>query len=190
VKHTLTKKQRAALIEWAAEGLQLAEINDRAAECDPPFKVEYNQLKHVRRQANKQFSRLRDEFEKDALDEGLARRAVRIRELEALFDRHLALIKARADEMDGEVAGGHTGLLVRDYRGKEADRAVYKYDAALVKEARGLFDDIAREKGERRQGIDLALTKELDAFLDRLKDNLDADTYAKVLALAAGVEAS
>lgn len=155
MKHNLTKEQRELVITWAVEGLNINEVQRRAQECDPPFEVRYNQLKHIRRHANKNYSNLREEFDREALGEGLARRAVRIRQLEDLFDRHIALIRARGEEMAAEVAGGDTGLLVRDYKGKEADVAVYKYDAALVKEMRGLFDDIARELGDRKTNMDL-----------------------------------
>lgn len=156
MKHNLTKEQRELITIWAAEGLNINEVQRRAGECDPPFEVTHNQLKHVRRHANKNYSNLREEFDREALSEGLARRAVRIRQLEELFDRHVTLIRARGAELAKDnVAGGSTGLLVRDYKGKDADRAVYKYDAALVREMRGLFDDIARELGERKTNVDL-----------------------------------
>jgi len=151
----LARKQQNALLEWAAEGLQLSEINERGAKFDPPFEVEYLQLKNARQRSKKRYSVLREEFEAEAVSEGLARRAVRIRGLQALFDKHLELIHARGEEMADEVAGGATGLMARDYRGKDADRAVYKYDAALIRELRGLLDDIAKELGERRTNVDL-----------------------------------
>ena len=48
---------------------------------------------------------------------------------------------------------------------------------------RETLDDIAKEMGHRRQGIDLA-TQELEAFLDRAKHKLPAEQYAALLALA------
>jgi hypothetical protein len=157
----LTRSQQNKLLEWTAEGLRLPEINERAAKFDPPFKVEYLQLKHARERAKKRFLELRADFEKEALAEGLARKATRIREMSALLDRHCALIKARGEEMSNEIAGGETGLLVRDYKGKDADVAVYKYDSALIREMRGLFDDIAKELGERKTNVDLSGSGEL-----------------------------
>ena len=50
--------------------------------------------------------------------------------------------------------GGKTGLMSLDYKGKDADRAVYKLDAALLKELRDLEREIAIELGqwaERRE---------------------------------------
>jgi hypothetical protein len=175
----LKRKQQNALLEWAAEGLRLPEINERAAEFDPPFEASYLQLKHARTRAKKRFSELREDFEKEALSEGLSRKAVRIRRLAQLAE------KIEADLLDRD------RLWVQEPKQVGAQVIeVERFNAAEVKEYRGLPDDIARELGERRQSIDLALTKELDALLDRLRDNLDADTYAKVLALAAGVETS
>src|SRR5688572_17328783 len=154
-KHNLTTGQRRLLVAWAAEGLDLREINECAAKEDPPFEVTENNLKHVRRHGKKTYSQLKEEYEREAATEGYARRGVRIREISALIDRHLALIKARGEEMAGEVAGGGTGLLARDYRGKDADTLVYKYDAAPVREVRGLWDDLAREVGDRKTNMDL-----------------------------------
>lgn len=54
---------------------------------------------------------------------------------------------------------------------------------------RETLDDIAKEMGHRRAGIDLdILDKERDAILDRLRDNLDEATYAQVLSAIAGAE--
>jgi hypothetical protein len=145
----LTKEQRKLLVAWAAEGLTFDEINQRAAQRDPPFYVEPNQLKHVRRQAKKTYSQLREEFEREAHSEGLARRAVRLREK---MSRHALLnrvIAERADHIEMQDApGGKTGLLALDYKGKDADRAVYKLDAALLKELRDLEREIAIELGQ------------------------------------------
>lgn len=149
MKHNLTKEQRKLLVAWAAEGLELWEINERAHLCDPPFKVEWNQLKHVRKQAKKTYSQLKEEFEREAVNEGLARRAVRLREK---MERHALLkqvIRERADHVEMQDApGGKTGTLCLDYRGKDADRAVYKLDAALLKEMRELEREIAIELGQ------------------------------------------
>ena len=46
---SLTYQQRLKLFEWAAELLQLWEINERAGKEDPPFEVEWVQLKHARK---------------------------------------------------------------------------------------------------------------------------------------------
>ena len=51
---------------------------------------------------------------------------------------------------------------------------------------RETLDDIAKEMGHRRTGVDIDLVeKELDATLDRLKDNLSPEVYAQVVAAIA-----
>lgn len=150
----LTRKQQNKLLEWAAEGLRLDEINERAAKFDPPFEVEWLQLKHARKRAGKRFNELRERFEQEAFNEGLARRAVRLREKMARHSLLKQVISERgqAEDMQG-VAGGKTGLLVKDYKG-QSERAVYKTDVALLKELRDLEREIAIELGqwaERRE---------------------------------------
>ena len=156
----LKRKQQNALLEWAAEGLRLPEINDRAAKFDPPFEVEWLQLKHARKRAGKRFSELREQFEKEALSEGLARRAVRIRRLAELAE------KIEEDFYENKRLWVKEPKQVGD---KVID--VERFNAAEVKEYRGLLDDIAREIGDRRTKIDLRtidVTKLSDEELDAI----------------------
>lgn len=53
---------------------------------------------------------------------------------------------------------------------------------------RETLDDIAKEMGHRRQGIDVAVEKELEQFLDRLRDKLPPDRYAEILTVIASSE--
>ena len=57
MKTKLTIEQRQQLYEWAAQLMRLSEINDRAAKFDPPFKVDYLQLKWARKRAGVKFHR-------------------------------------------------------------------------------------------------------------------------------------
>jgi hypothetical protein len=130
----LKQKQQNALLEWAAEGLRLPEINERAVVFNPPFEIEYNQLKHARRRSAKRFGEMREEYEKEALAEGLSRKAVRIRRLAQLAE------KLEADLLDNDrlwvQEPRQVGALVIE---------VERFNAAEVKEYRALLDDIARE---------------------------------------------
>ncbi len=147
MKLALARHQRNALLSWAAEGLRLREINERAAQFDPPFEVEYLQLKHARKRSKTKFEQLREEFENEAIGEGLARKAVRIREKSHRHDLLNQIIAERSVSEDMQaVAGGKTGLLVKDY--KNGLMAVYKLDAALLKELRDLEREIAIEVGQ------------------------------------------
>src|SRR5262249_9545195 len=140
----LLPKQRAAALEWAAEGLRLAQINERAAEFDPPFELHYYQLKNFRARSKAQFSKMRAELEAEALADGLARRAVRIRRLSELAEK----IEEDFYQRDR--------LWVNEPKLLGAEVIdVEKFNAAEVKEYRGLLDDIARELGDRRTKIDM-----------------------------------
>src|SRR5262249_553496 len=140
----LTRKQRSALLEWAAEGLRLAEINERAAKWDPPFEVEYLQLKNARKRSGTKFTELREQLEAEATDEGLARKGVRV--------RRPAKVGERVEEDFYE----NDRLWVQEPKQVGTQVLdVEKFNAAEVKEYRGLLDDIARELGDRRTRIDM-----------------------------------
>jgi hypothetical protein len=57
--------------------------------------------------------------------------------------------------------GARTGFITRDYKGKDADTAVYSFDAALMRERRELRRQIAQELGEwaDERRLSLALPK-------------------------------
>jgi hypothetical protein len=50
-----------------------------------------------------------------------------------------------------DVPGGTTGLLVKDYKGKEADQLVYKVDTGLLGELRGHERQAAAELASGRR---------------------------------------
>jgi len=70
----LQHEQRQQLYGWAAELLRLDEINERAAKFDPPFEVDYLQLKWARRCAGVRFRQdLKRDYEQ-AIARGIAAR--------------------------------------------------------------------------------------------------------------------
>src|ERR1017187_5622963 len=63
-----------------------------------------------------------------------------------------------------EVPGGTTGLLVKDYKGKDADTLVYKVDTGLLAELRNHEKQAAEELGqwsEKRKLPEDALQNEI-----------------------------
>ncbi len=78
--------------------------------------------------------------------QGIRDKDNRLNNLQRRIDKMHALIDARAAKMaeTEEIEGGETGLLVRDYKGQAAYnengklemKAVYKFDAALMRELR------------------------------------------------------
>jgi len=116
--------------------------------CDPPFEVEWHQLKHVRKVSKTRISELRKRFREEATCEGVANSFARIR----AKARRIGLLEQirieRGQDVNiQEVPGGKTGLLVREYKG-HSDLPVYKIDAALLKEIRDLEREIAIELGQ------------------------------------------
>jgi hypothetical protein len=77
--------------------------------------------------------------------------SVRANRIAALEDRHRRLqmiVDERGAEMAGETPGGASGLLCRDYKGKNADTAVYKVDTGLLSEFREHEKQVAVELGQ------------------------------------------
>jgi hypothetical protein len=74
-------------------------------------------------------------------------RNARVKALQDTLDRCRRLIEARAADMP-DVPGGSTGLLVRDYKGKDANQPVYKADTPLLAEMRATMKQAAEELGQ------------------------------------------
>ena len=79
----------------------------------------------------------------------ISSRNARVQALQDLFDRARQVIDARAkDKTMAAVPGGATGLLFRDYKGKDADVPVYRVDTALMAEQRAIMRQAAEELGQ------------------------------------------
>src|ERR1039457_6640817 len=75
------------------------------------------------------------------------RRSWRVEVLQKRIDSMLALSEARAVEYAAD-PGGSTGLLVKDYRGKDANQLVWKFDAALEARIADNLKQAAIEEGQ------------------------------------------
>jgi hypothetical protein len=73
-----------------------------------------------------------------------------------------------------DVPGGGSGLLVRDYKGKEADRLVTRIDPSVV-------SLVAELRGHERQGA-----QELDQWKSRVEERKVIDAWPAAVTLAAG----
>jgi len=91
------------------------------------------------------------------LAEGIIQRQItnrnaRVGLLQDLVERMRRVIEERGAEV-ADVPGGSSGLLVKTYKGKDADTAVYRFDAALVEQMNATckqVDKRAKEPNERR----------------------------------------
>ena len=83
--------------------------------------------------------------------------------------------------------GGHTGMLVKDYRGKNAEQEIWKFDAALVEKFAHVLKQAAIEEGqwtEKRDvsgGVSMA---ELERRLNAGRDRVAAEKKARDAAAA------
>ena len=103
----------------------------------------------MRLTGNEQVSARIEELKKIICD-GIVRleireRSSRVQILQDVLDRIRQLMAARAFEYASH-PGGSTGLLVRDYRGKNSDREILKFDASLVAQMREVLKQAAIEE--------------------------------------------
>jgi hypothetical protein len=76
----------------------------------------------------------------------ISSRNARIQALQSRWDKMRQVIEERgASEEYSSVPGGTTGLLTKDYKGKQADTPVYKVDTALLAELRAHERQAAEE---------------------------------------------
>lgn len=95
------------------------------------------------------------EVAEKSLKVAISDRNKRLELLQDSVDRIGKLIKERgAEDTMQAVPGGSTGLLCRDYKGKDATQAVYRFDAALIEKRNETLKQAAIEEGqwtEKRQ---------------------------------------
>lgn len=146
----VSKKSRAHRQDEAAQLL----AEDRLSDREIAAQVEITDRQLWRWKKLPEFAAKVEKIRTDAAAQlaaqGVRLKQNRINRLQARLDKMDALIEARGAKMaeTQEIEGGETGLLVRDYKGKDADRAVYSFDAALVREMRDHEKQAAIELGE------------------------------------------
>lgn len=143
----LKKSQKEKLLEWISEGLQSDEINARAAVFDPPFDVSRQQVDWYRSTREKNIAALTAVGEYDALTAGLAIRSERVRKLQqlaALMEKDLFGGFLWTDQVKSLGSGEFMEIV--DYE---------EFNTAEVQQYRGVLDDIAKEMGERKAGVEL-----------------------------------
>ena len=100
-------------------------------------------------------------FADKALKEGLARREKRVTVLVQMHDKLLQIVEERAaDPALQAIPGGKTGLVTRQMKGIGKGKEFrlveqYQADTRLVKELRGVEEQIARELGQWQERIEV-----------------------------------
>lgn len=142
VKPPLTAKQKAALIEWIAEGIGLSEINSRAGKFKPAFRVSRQLLSYYRQTVAGPELERRKAANAAAFARGFALKEKRIQALDKLAREVLKDLKS-------------TGLWLLqgiETTGQGDDKEYHrieKFNSAELDAFRSLLDDIAREQGAR-----------------------------------------
>ena len=115
----------------------------------------------------------------------IRKRSSRVEVLQDNLNRMCGLIEARALEYSDD-PGGATGLLAKDYRGKNAEQEIWKLDTALVTQINATMKQAAIEEGqwsEKREMSGRLPLSEVKARLNVTRDRLAAEKKA---ALAKG----
>jgi hypothetical protein len=142
----LRKKQKEAVYAWIAEGLESDEINERAASFRPAFQVSRQQVDWYRKRASVELEDIRKAGRLEALSEGLARKEVRVSRLQQL-----------AALMERDLFGGFLWTENVKSVGSGPEQQIVdfeEFNKAEVDAYRGVLDDIARELGHRKQGVE------------------------------------
>lgn len=80
----LDSTQKEIIIEYLAEGLNSTEVIDRAKNADAPFSVTKRQVNYYRKMFQDKINDKMLEWEEGAINRGLARKCIRIKELQEL----------------------------------------------------------------------------------------------------------
>ena len=146
----LSKHQRELLLKWIGEGLETDEINKRAAKCNLPFKVRRSLVDHYRKTRKADLDEIKKSGEHSALSAGLALKEERVKRLDELANilwENITLGPDRLWQKDVKSIGSGETAEVVDFE---------TFNAALVREFRGLLDDISKEVGQRKSIVEVS----------------------------------
>jgi hypothetical protein len=78
---------------------------------------------------------------------GIRQRTARVQILQDNLDAMRRIVAARAFKYSADMAGA-TGLMMKDYRGKNSEKEIWKFDAALVSQMNEVLKQAAIEEGQ------------------------------------------
>lgn len=167
---TLLPDQMDALIGWIAEGLTQGQIFNRAINFDPPFEPSPFQISYYRKSREIDIVALRKSNEAVAITQGLALRSERLKALLRLAGRledELYLKNKLWLDRTKSLAVG---------KGQYEKIEEIEFNAALVKELRAAYGDIAAEVGGRIMRHDLtSKDKPIKGYVGVSPDDWDRD---------------
>lgn len=158
----LNTEQQEALLQWLAAEYSGPLIRRWCKEREWPT-VNDSTLSYYRARWAADIAAARQQRRAGAISQGLALKEERVRRL-----------AEHADELEAI-------KWVPDEKGRLWNEKAW----------RETLDDIAKEMGHRRQGVDVrTVTEELERALDQLRNNLSPEEYERALAALAGGEAA
>jgi hypothetical protein len=144
------------------EGLKTDEINKRAEQFNPPFKVSRQQVDGYRKSRAIDISAIIKEGEIKGLTEGLATK-----------ERRVQALKLLGEKMQNELMNEPHKFWVRNVkgigRGDDYQEVEYfEFNASEVRELRETLADIAEEVGDRSNSMALTQTIQVEGLDDML----------------------
>jgi len=115
----------------------------------------------------------------------IRKRSARVQVLENNLNCMLGLIEARALEYSDD-PGGATGMLVKDYGGKNAEQEIWKLDEALVSQINATLKQAAIEEGQWNAKRKIAGGVDIEVARVELRREARRISDAKKAALAKG----
>ena len=119
-------------------------------------------------QVSARIEELRRTISDGVIQLAIRERSARVQILQDNLDRLRNVIRARAFEYAHHL-GGATGMLVRDYRGKNAEREIYRFDSALVAQINDTLKQAAIEEGQWTEKRETAGTN-INVLMDLIND--------------------
>lgn len=145
----LKQKQKKALLQWIAEGLESPEIRIKAKKFKPAFDVSRQQVDYYRQSRKIKVRQIQASGEHDALSSGLALKAERVKTLKQLAQTLLEDLTRENDNRrwlkNAKMIGGGESQVRIDYE---------EFNKPEFDTLRGILDDIAQEIGDRIRGVD------------------------------------
>lgn len=165
-KWKLTRTQRKYLLTWIGEGLKPREINSRASKLKSPFQATRQLIDYYRKKTGKKVVEERKAEDISSFSKGFALKEKRVEALNAIAE----LLFEDITKPDRK------GLWLEDRKaigsGPFAETFDFeKFNQAEIQELRAVFEDIAKEVGDRLTG------KKIGIELPDGGEGEDSNTY-------------
>lgn len=116
---------------------------------------------------------LRQIFDAGVMELEICERNQRIKALQNRWDLMRRIIDDRGKNPEfAEIPGGKTGLLMRDYKGKDANQPIYRVDTGLLAELRLHEKQAAQELGQWSEERDQGSAIEGERFTGTMEELL------------------